>query len=144
MTKLHTGAAELVLALNRDVTGNWLSGNDERAMRYLAIQNELLVKLVEAMQTRGSKAEKELEALGRAIANDKHPAYSGFPAFQMNDAVFVERKTSMKFLDGSLTSVTPPPEALFETGLAIAKASGASSFSVKLTSEQAAAMLKPS
>jgi hypothetical protein len=90
MSKILTEGARLALALNRDAFGNFVSNQDERAIRYLALQTELLQALVACAEDRNDpRRVRALDSLMKQIAGDTHEAYEDFPKFEpsrMDDA----------------------------------------------------------
>lgn len=95
MSKILTEGARLALALNRDAFGNFVSNQDERAIRYLALQTELLQALVACAEDRNDpRRVRALETLMKKIAGDTHEAYADFPEFDssgMDDSTRRER-----------------------------------------------------
>ncbi len=80
MSKTIAGGASSALAMARDAFGNLLSGNDERALRFLSEQVKLLEAVVALAESKnGVKENAALEALLRSQATMENdwPAFDG-------------------------------------------------------------------
>jgi len=101
----------MALALNRDAFGNFVSNQDERAIRYLALQTELLQALVACAEDRNDpRRVRTLENLIKDIGEDTHEAYDAFPKFDQGLVDGVRREQFSDLADNVL--IKTPKEAL--------------------------------
>jgi hypothetical protein len=142
MSKLMTETARLVLGMTRDAYGNLVSGQDERALHYLALQSELLEQFIGLLEDRNNyRKSAEVERLCKDIANDRHEAWAAFPEWD-KEAQRAHDERYAKFAD--MTRRVLPrvnPTDTLEKARQEAQRTGASSVTVQLTPEQAAEML---
>jgi hypothetical protein len=144
MSRTIEGTIGVAIGLARDAFGNTASGNEERAMRYLALQVELLTSLGAALADRNdSRKTTALDNLARSIAGDKHPGYERFPEIDGEGfkTVFPVRiKTVEDIRDYMLTASLP--DAVSERILSSRKP-GESTVTTTLTAEEAREMFGP-
>lgn len=142
MSKLFTETARLVLGMTRDAYGNLVSGQDERALHYLALQTELLQKFIGLLEDRNNyRRVAEVEKLCKAIATDEHEAWAAFPKWNEEARqAHMERYAAFRELtDRVLPSVNPTD--VLEKARQEAERTGASSVALQLTPEQVAELL---
>jgi hypothetical protein len=142
MSKLFTETARLVLGITRDAYGNLVSGQDERALHYLALQAELLNKFIDLLGDRNNyRKVAELEKTCKDIATDQHEAWAAFPKWD-DEALqaHMDRYAAFRHLTDRVLPSVNPTEAL-QKARQEAQRIGASSVTVQLTQEQAAELL---
>jgi len=142
MSKLLPETARLVLGMTRDAYGNLVSGQDERALHYLALQSELLQKFIGLLEDRNNyRKVAEVEKLCEDIATDQHEAWAAFPAW--NDAAREAHAERFAKFHDITRRVLPQvnPTAVLEQSREEAKRNGATSMAVQLTKEQLAELL---
>lgn len=137
-----TGTARLVLGMTRDAYGNLVSGQDERALHYLALQTELLQQFIGLLEDRNNyRNVAEVEKLCKNIVSGKHDAWEAFPAWDEEARVaHQERYAAFHDLTRRVLPTVNPTESV-ENARREAQGSGASSGSVQLTPEQLAELL---
>lgn len=108
VSKILTEGARMALALNRDAFGNFISNQDERSIRYLALQNELLLALVACAEDRNDpRRTRTLERLIKEIGGDKHEAYDAFPEFDRKKQADSARHVQFGDLAAKVLTSTP-------------------------------------
>jgi hypothetical protein len=139
MSRLLTETARLVLGMTRDAYGNLVSGQDERALHYLALQSELLQKFIGLLEDRNNyRKVAEVERMCKDIATDQHEAWAAFPAWD-NAAREAHAERFAKFHD--ITRRVLPqvnPTATLEQARDEAERTGANSMTMQMSNEQLA------
>lgn len=142
MSKLFTETARLVLGMTRDAYGNLVSGQDERALHYLALQAELLQKFIGLLEDRNNyRKVAEVEKLCKDIATDQHEAWAAFPEWD-EEARQAHTGRYAKFHDitGRVLPQMNPTDVL-EQARQETERTEASSVALQLTREQMTELL---
>jgi hypothetical protein len=109
MSKTVARGASTALAMARDAFGNLITGNDERALRFLSEQIKLLEATVALAESKnGAKESSALEALMRSqvTMEDDWPKFSGD---NLQESM---KKWSAKGITSGMGLVAADPELL--------------------------------